>query len=34
MKETRFTESQGVAAIQKQETGISVKDICRENKNK
>jgi putative transposase len=26
----RFTESQIVAAIKKQETGISVKDICRE----
>lgn len=26
----RFTESQIVAAIKKQESGISVKDICRE----
>ena len=26
----RFTESQIVAAIKKQEAGISVKDICRE----
>ena len=30
MKKTRFTESQIVAAIKKQESGISVKDICRE----
>lgn len=30
MKKSRFTESQIVAAIKKQETGISVKDICRE----
>ena len=26
----RFTEGQIVAAIKKQEAGISVKDICRE----
>lgn len=26
----KFTESQIVAAIKKQESGISVKDICRE----
>lgn len=26
----RFTESQIVASIKKQESGISVKDICRE----
>jgi putative transposase len=26
----RFTESQIVSAIKKQEGGISVKDICRE----
>lgn len=26
----RFTESQILAAIKKQESGISVKDICRE----
>ncbi len=26
----RFTESQIVAAIKKQETGVAVKDICRE----
>lgn len=30
MKKNRFTESQIVAAIKKQEAGISVKDICRE----
>lgn len=30
MKKTRFSESQIVAAIKKQESGISVKDICRE----
>jgi putative transposase len=30
MKKTRFTESQIVAAIQKQESGISVKEICRD----
>ena len=30
MKKTRFTESQIVAAIKKQESGISTKDVCRE----
>ena len=30
MKKSRFTESQIVAAIKKQETGIPVKEICRE----
>jgi len=30
MKKSRFTESQIVAAIKKQETGVSVKEICRE----
>lgn len=30
MKRTRFSESQIVAAIKKQETGISTKDVCRE----
>ena len=30
MKKTRFTESQIVAAIHKQESGISVKEICRD----
>ena len=30
MKRTKFTESQIVAAIKKQEGGIAVKDICRE----
>ena len=30
MKKTRFTESQIVAAIQKQEAGIPVRDICRD----
>ena len=30
MKKSTFTESQIVAAIHKQETGISVKEICRE----
>lgn len=30
MKKTRFTESQIVAAIKKQETGVSVKDLSRE----
>lgn len=30
MKKTRFSESQIVAAIQKQESGISVREICRE----
>jgi putative transposase len=30
MKKTRFTESQIVAAIKKQESGVSVKDLSRE----
>lgn len=30
MKKKRFTESQIVAAIKKQEAGIAVKEICRE----
>lgn len=30
MKKARFTESQIVAAIKKQESGISVRDVCRE----
>ena len=30
MKRTKFTESQIVAAINKQESGISTKDVCRE----
>ena len=30
MQKKRFNESQIVAAIKKQEAGISVKDICRE----
>jgi len=30
MKKTRFTETQIVAAIKKQESGVSVKDISRE----
>lgn len=30
MKRTKFTESQIVAAIKKQESGISTKDVCRE----
>lgn len=30
MKKKTFTESQIVAAIQKQESGITIKDICRE----
>ena len=30
MKKTRFTEGQIVAAIKKQESGIAVKDLCRE----
>jgi len=30
MKRTRFTESQIVAAIQKQENGMSTREICRE----
>ena len=30
MKRTRFTESQIVASIKKQEGGIPAKDVCRE----
>ncbi len=30
MKRTKFTESQIVASIKKQESGISTKDVCRE----
>ena len=30
MKRTKFTESQIVAAIKKQESGISTKEVCRE----
>jgi putative transposase len=30
MKKQRFTESQIVSALKKQEAGIAVKDICRE----
>lgn len=30
MKKTRFAESQIVAAIKKQESGISTKEVCRE----
>ena len=30
MKRTRFTESQIVAAIKKQEGGVSTRDLCRE----
>jgi len=30
MKKTRFTESQIVAAIRKQESGIPTKEVCRE----
>ena len=29
MKKARFTESQIVAAIKKQEGGISVREVCR-----
>lgn len=29
MKKTKFTESQIVAAIKKQESGISTKEVCR-----
>jgi len=32
MKKARFTESQIVAAIKKQKSGISVRDVCRELK--
>ena len=30
MKKSRFTETQIVAAIKKQESGMSAKDLCRE----
>jgi len=30
MKKTKFTESQIVAAIQKQENGMSTRELCRE----
>ena len=30
MKKSKFTESQIVAAINKHESGISTKDVCRE----
>ena len=30
MKKARFTESQMVAAIKKQESGVSAREICRE----
>lgn len=30
MKRTRFTESQIVAAIKKQESGITTREVCRE----
>jgi len=30
MKKARFTESQIVAAIKKQENGVTVRDLCRE----
>ena len=29
MKRTRFTESQIVAPIKKQESGVSTRDLCR-----
>ncbi len=31
MKKTKFTESQIVTILKQQESGICVKDICREN---
>jgi putative transposase len=31
MKKTRFTETQIVAILKKQESGIKVAEICREN---
>jgi putative transposase len=31
MKKTRFTETQIVAILRKQEAGVAVKDICREH---
>jgi len=30
MKKSRFTESQIVAILKKHESGVSIKDICRE----
>jgi putative transposase len=30
MKKSRFTESQIVAAIKRQESGMSVKEVCRD----
>ena len=30
MKKARFTESQMVTAIKKQESGVSVREVCRE----
>ena len=30
MKKTKFTESQIVAAIRKQESGVATKEVCRE----
>lgn len=30
MKKSRFTESQIVSILKKQESGVSVKDICRD----
>ena len=30
MKKSRFTESQIVAMLKRQESGVAVKDICRE----
>ena len=30
MKKTRFTETQIIAILKRQEAGIAVKDICRE----
>jgi putative transposase len=31
MKKTRFTETQIIAILKKQDSGIKVSDICREN---
>jgi putative transposase len=31
MKKTRFTEPQIIAILKKQEAGVKVSDICREN---
>jgi putative transposase len=30
MKKTRFTESQIVAALKKQQSGVPTKEVCRE----